>query len=155
MPAIIEKITNLKSNGTSNVLCKTSKTDLSWLYVPSSTVKAHRIIYTGNFSPVNNGNHRSLTCVVEFSGRYEKAFIVEELKKLPGDLQPIAFNYEENSYVVQDNTTRDCVRELRNALSKDNIYLLGRFAEWEYYNVDKCIESAMNVRKSLLRSLNN
>jgi len=149
----IDKIVNLKSNGTSNVLCKTDKTDLSWLYVPSAAVKANRIIYTGNFSPSNNGNHQSLTCVVEFSGRYEKDFITEEIKKLPGNLQPIAFNYEQNSYVIQDSTTRHYIRQLREALSKHNIFLLGRFAEWEYYNMDKCLESAMNVKEKVLNAI--
>jgi protoporphyrinogen oxidase len=153
--AKLEKVTKLKSNGTSNVLCKTNKTDLSWLYVPSPAVKAHRIIYTGNFSPSNNGNHRSLTCVVEFAGRYEKSCMVEEIQKLPGNLRPIAFNYEQNSYVVQDGTTRDHIKQLKDALSKDNMFLLGRFAEWEYYNMDKCIESAMNVREKILTTLNN
>jgi len=30
-----------------------------------------------------------------------------------------------------------------------NIHLLGRFAEWEYYNMDKCIESAMELSSQL------
>lgn len=149
----IKKIVNLKSNGTSNVLCKTDKMELTWLYLPSASVKVNRIIYTGNFSPSNNGHHQSLTCVVEFSGKYEKNVIIEEIKKLPGHLQPIAFNYEKDAYVIQDNTTRDHIRELREALAKHHIYLLGRFAEWEYYNMDKCIESAMNIQEEVLNAL--
>ena len=28
-----------------------------------------------------------------------------------------------------------------------HIYLLGRFAEWEYFNMDKCVEQAMSLKK--------
>ncbi len=55
---------NLHSNGTHNVLCYTDDTDLSWLYIPEKSLKAHRIIYTGNFSPANNASDGRKTCVV-------------------------------------------------------------------------------------------
>ena len=48
------KVAVLPSNGTSNVLCETDPNDLSWLYLPELKYKAHRIIYTGNFSSTNN-----------------------------------------------------------------------------------------------------
>jgi UDP-galactopyranose mutase len=30
-------------------------------------------------------------------------------------------------------------------LGPHSIYLCGRFAEWEYYNMDKAIEAAINL----------
>jgi len=38
---------------------------------------------------------------------------------------------------------------LKNDLEKYNIFLLGRFAEWGYYNMDKCIENAMALASKI------
>ncbi|MBW8332452.1 MAG: NAD(P)-binding protein [Prolixibacteraceae bacterium] len=141
------KVADLPSNGTSNVFCETDTNDLSWLYLPESTYKAHRIIYTGNFSSTNSEGSKRTTCVVEFSGKQEQSEMLEELKLLPGNLTALAFNYEPNSYIIQNETTRADILNLKTLLKPYNIYLLGRFAEWEYYNMDKCIEAAMALTK--------
>jgi len=145
----LDSLKTLRSNGTSNLLCETDENDYSWLYIPEESIKAHRIIYTGNFSPANNGNHTRKTCVVEFSGKTEYKDMLEEIKKLPGNLSPLAYNYEANSYVIQSKDTREIISNAQKALNKENIYLLGRFAEWEYYNMDKCIESAMRLAEQI------
>ncbi len=137
------------SNGTSNVLCETDANDISWLYLPEDKYKAHRIIYTGNFSDTNNEGSDRKTCVVEFSGKQEREAMIKELESLPGNLKPLAFNYEPNSYIIQDKETRTKVKNLKSHLARYNIYLLGRFAEWEYYNMDKCIEAAMDLSNQL------
>ena len=64
----INYLENLRSNGTSNLFCETDDNTISWLYIPSPSIKAHRIIYTGNFSNTNNRGVARKTCVVEFSG---------------------------------------------------------------------------------------
>ena len=144
-------VTNLVSNGTSNVLCETDDNDISWLYLPEDKFKAHRIIYTGNFSSTNNEGTSRKTCVVEFSGYQEKQLMEDNLTLLPGNLKPIAYNYEPNSYIIQGKDTRQKISTLKKALEKYHIYLLGRFAEWEYYNMDKCIEGAMELNKKLAK----
>ena len=141
----LKKVADLSSNGTSNVFCQTDPTDLSWLYIPESKYKAHRIIYTGNFSATNNEGSNRTTCVVEFSGKQDQSKMLEELKILPGNLKALAFNYEPNSYIIQNETTREDILHLKSLLKQYNTYLLGRFAEWEYYNMDKCIEAAIEL----------
>ena len=143
--AALESVTSFASNGTSNVLCETDSNDISWLYLPEAKYKAHRIIYTGNFSESNNSVGRRKTCVVEFSGRQPEADMIKELASLPGNLVPIAFNYEPNSYIIHDSSTAKKIAALKLILRKYNIFLLGRFAEWEYYNMDKCVEKAMEL----------
>lgn len=138
------EVSDLPSAGTSNVLCTTDESDLSWLYLPDAIHRGHRIVYTGNFSPVNNSGPRK-TCLVEFSGRVEEAVIREELKKLPGNLEPIAFNYEPDSYVIQQHDTRQKITALKSQLSAMDFHLVGRFAEWEYHNMDLAMISAMQV----------
>lgn len=144
----LHAVKELVSNGTSNVLCETDDTDLSWLYLPEEKFAAHRIIYTGNFSATNNGGNRK-TCVVEFSGKQNEEDMRKELALLPGNLEAVAFNYEPDSYIIQHNDTQEKITNLKKQLERYNIYLLGRFAEWEYYNMDKCIESAMALTDRL------
>jgi len=139
-----EEVTTLRANGTSNMLCHTDDTDLSWLYLPGNNTRAHRIIYTGNFSPSNNAGARK-TCVVEFSGKVPEVEMEQELASLPGNLTKIAINYEPCSYVVQDAHTRSKIRSLKAKLSPYKFYLSGRFAEWEYYNMDAAMESVFKV----------
>lgn len=145
----LNAVKDLPSNGTSNVLCETDDNDISWLYLPDKGYKAHRIIYTGNFSDTNNEGTTRKTCVVEFSGKQDTSVMLEELERLPGNLKALAFNYEPNSYIIQQKSTRDKIAQLKLLLAKYNIYLLGRFAEWEYNNMDKCIESAMALNEAL------
>lgn len=138
-------VRSLISNGTSNVLCYVDDSDLSWLYLPESKTASHRIIYTGNFSPNNNNENNRKTCTVEFSGILSDKEMIKELAKLPGNLEPIAFNKEPNSYVIQQQDTRTLICNLKESLEPEHFYLLGRFAEWEYYNMDKAIEAAMDL----------
>jgi protoporphyrinogen oxidase len=147
------EIRNLRSNGTSSVLCSCDVSDLSWLYIPESNFKAHRIIYTGNFSASNNSDslissNRS-SCTVEFSGICTHDEMVKELKLLPGNLMPLDYNNEPNSYVIQDNETRSIIQAYKEYLKPLGIHLLGRFAEWEYYNMDKAMEAAFILKNDI------
>ena len=147
--SLISSLEKLQSNGTSNMLCETDPTDISWLYIPSPQLRAHRIIYTGNFSQNNNKAGGRISCTVEFSGKTSEAEMLEEINKLPGNLKPIAWNYEPNSYVIQSKDTRKTISDLKAILKPYRFHLLGRFAEWEYYNMDKCIEAAMKLADQL------
>ncbi|WP_187261489.1 protoporphyrinogen/coproporphyrinogen oxidase [Pontibacter beigongshangensis] len=142
-------VTMLKSNGTSNLFCECDENELSWLYIPENFTSAHRIIYTGNFSPDNNQGSSRKTCVVEFSGKVSFEEMQLEIKKLPGNLTPLHHNYEPNSYVIQEKDTRHKIARLKMQLEKHQIYLTGRFAEWEYYNMDKALEASLNLARHI------
>lgn len=142
---LTKALENFPSNGTSNLFCECDPGDISWLYLPDSEIKAHRIIYTGRFAESNNRGSKRETCVVEFSGNYSWDEMVAEAKKLPGNLNPLASNQEPNSYILHDHVTSGWVQDAKKTLEDQGIYLLGRFAEWEYYNMDKAIESAMKL----------
>ncbi len=142
---LTKNVEGLRSNGTSNLFCQTDDTDLSWLYLPDKNTNAHRIIYTGNFSKNNNPSKGRKTCSVEFSGNVTFEQMEREINKLPGNLEILDMNYEPNSYVIQNKGDREKIAALKNNLEPINFYLVGRFAEWEYYNMDKAIESAMKT----------
>lgn len=142
MAPYAQAVAHLPSTGTSNVLCSTEATDLSWLYLPEAQTAAHRIIYTGNFSPSNSPEGPRSSCTVEFSGHVARQEAFRQVAQLPGQLVPIDYHYQESSYVVQRSDTRPLIAALKRALEPFGIFLVGRFAEWEYYNMDKCIEAA-------------
>ena len=142
---ILSELATLMSHGTSNLLCECDPTNLSWLYLPDRTIMAHRIIYTGSFSELNNRSSGRSSCVVEFSGYVSHETMCKEIISLPGNLCPLASNYQKVSYVIHDATTGPKVDNAIRALNSVNIFPLGRFAEWQYYNMDKAIASAMNL----------
>jgi len=138
----------LRTRGITNVFCHCDPTTVSWLYLPDPAFRANRIIYTGAFSPANNRDGR-MTCVVAFAHGEPEATITADLAALPGNLERIATNHVRDAYVIQENDTRDTVARLQSALETRGLHLLGRFAEWEYYNMDKCMEAALRVVASL------
>lgn len=147
--ASLKLISSLRSNGTSNLFCEMDDTDISWLYLPGSSTRAHRIIYTGNFSPNNNPPNGRKTCTVEFSGEVSREEMEKEIRGLPGNLKALDMNFEPNSYVIQTSGVREQIDHIRSKLRQYKIFPVGRFAEWEYHNMDKAIESAMNCVESL------
>jgi len=141
-------VEDLASNSTSSTLCSSGKLPYSWLYVPSGDFNFHRIIHTGGFSPSNNGDlnpEAASSCVVEFSGQFSPEQMREEIARAGIGLEPIAFNYAPNSYVVHRQDTPQVVAEARRLLAGHGIHLLGRFAEWQYYNMDNAIDAAMRL----------
>jgi protoporphyrinogen oxidase len=65
----------------------------------------------------------------------------------------IDYNVSDYAYVIYDNNYHKSVSKIKNYLSHEGLYSIGRFGEWEYYNMDICIESAMKL--SNLISCNN
>jgi protoporphyrinogen oxidase len=143
-----QAVEDLPSNSTSSTLCRSGKLPYSWLYVPSGDFNFHRIIHTGGFAPSNNGQldpSTSSSCVVEFSGEFSPEQMREEIARAGIGLEPIAHNYAANSYVVHRPDTPAVVEEARRLLASHRIHLLGRFAEWQYYNMDNAIDAAMRL----------
>lgn len=145
----LEDLKGLQSHGTSNMLCECDSTELSWLYLPDRQLRAHRIIYTGNFAKSNNGSLTRRSCVVEFSGLLSEEEMRAELPKLPGNLRFLASNQHANSYVIHNKNSRSVIEKARQRLKRHGVFLLGRFGEWEYYNMDKAIEAAMQLATEL------
>ncbi|MEI8054285.1 MAG: hypothetical protein WCH52_11155 [Bacteroidota bacterium] len=151
------ELKSLDSNGTTTMLCECEKTDYSWVYLPGLDTKIHRIIMTGNFSPNNSAPDLSsnrTTCTVEYSGYLSELNMRSEIKKLPFDMKPVAYNYCQNSYIIHDSKTISLIRKTTRTLARHGIFCCGRFAEWEYYNMDAAISSAFRIASNLKSYLN-
>jgi protoporphyrinogen oxidase len=144
----VENFDDLAFNGTSNLLCECDENDYSWIYLPELDTRFHRIIMTGNFSPNNNSTSLAknrTTCTVEVSGFCDRVDMENSISKLPFNLKPIAYNYCEKSYVIHNHRTEAIVSRITSKLASKGIYCCGRFAEWQYYNMDTAISSAMRL----------
>lgn len=144
----IKGILSLEAHGTTTVLCEIDDNPYSWIYMPSPIHQAHRIICTGNFAFSNRSNGK-MSATIEFTDYISKADILDNLQRIPYHPQYLAHNYCEYTYPIQAPETREFINTIKSDLEKNDIYLLGRFAEWEYYNMDVAMGAALDLNKKL------
>ncbi len=142
-------IDKLEYHGTTSVFCEIDKNPFSWIYLPSEDYEAHRIICTGNFSSTNNVNADILTGTIEFTDRVTEDIIKKNLAKMPLHPHYICHKYNEYTYPIQSNNTRMIIKDLKFELAKYKLLLTGRFADWEYYNMDAAIGAAMDLCENI------
>ncbi|MCQ2974665.1 MAG: NAD(P)-binding protein [Bacteroidales bacterium] len=128
-------INNLEYHGTTTVFCEIDKNSYSWIYLPSTNYQSHRIICTGNFSPENN-NTKQLTATIEFTDQISEEEILQNLSKMPLHPRYLTHEYHKYTYPIQNNDTREKIKEIKEELSQQQFYMSGRFVDWEYYNMD-------------------
>ena len=141
-PFIQKQIDALLYHGTTTVFCEIEKNLYSWMYLPSSEYDSHRIICTGNFSETNNA-HGKMTGTVEFTDKVSLSVIKDHLQRMPFSPRYITHKYNTYTYPIQTSDTRKMVDNLKEMMRKNNFYFTGRFADWEYYNMDTAIKAAM------------
>jgi protoporphyrinogen oxidase len=141
-----KEIELLEYHGTTSVFCEIAPNPYSWVYLPNNAYEAHRIICTGNFSRNNNFNGK-MTGTVEFTDYYSEEMINNNLKKMPLSPRYIDSHFNEYSYPIQNHDTRVMIRHLKEKLASKNLFITGRFADWEYYNMDMAIYAAMKLVK--------
>lgn len=145
-----EKIEALESHGTTAVFCEIDQNPYSWMYMPSRKHEAHRIICTGNFSSSNNADGK-MTGTIEFTDYISKEDIIDNLSRIPYHPSYLAHHYEPYTYPIQKDDTRSMITSLKAHLEPSGFYLLGRFAEWEYYNMDVAIGAALDLYNQKLQ----
>ena len=84
-----------------------------------------------------------MTFTVEFTDYVEDDSIRRQLKSMPFNPSILCSCYNKYTYPIQHVNTRPMIKALKISLAKHKIRLVGRFAEWEYFNMDAAIESAI------------
>lgn len=147
----VADIDRLEYHGTTSVFCEIDKNPYSWIYQPSRCHESHRIICTGNFAESNNYNlaDNRITATIEFTDFIDKNEICDNLKRIP--LNPVYLDHQYNKYTypIQDVNTRSMIKGLKEYLSQFDFYFTGRFADWEYYNMDIAMGASMDLCKSI------
>ena len=145
-------VAQLEYHGTTSVFCEIDANPYSWIYQPSKMHESHRIICTGNFSKNNNGaqvKEGRITATIEFTDEISREEIIENISKMPLNPKYIDHKYNKYTYPIQDNKTRLMIADLKSILSQYNFFFTGRFADWEYYNMDVAMGAAMDLCKSI------
>ena len=143
------QIDALEYHGTTSVFCKIDNNPYSWIYLPSEEYEAHRIICTGNFAASNNADENAMTGTVEFTDEVAEDEIRKNLDKMPLRPQYITHQYNQYTYPIQDAYTRQMIIELKKELAPYQFFFTGRFADWEYYNMDVAIDAAMKTCETI------
>jgi protoporphyrinogen oxidase len=152
LEAYIPKVNDLEYHGTTAVFCEIDKNPYSWIYQPSRKHESHRIICTGNFAKSNNDDslpNDRITATVEFTDEISKEDILSNLAKLPLNPKYVEHKYNKYTYPIQNANTREMIKSLKSSLSKFEFYFTGRFADWEYYNMDVAVGAAMDLCKNI------
>jgi protoporphyrinogen oxidase len=138
----------LEYHGTTAVFCEIDKNPYSWIYQPSRKHESHRIICTGNFAASNNDATipiGRITATIEFTDEINKEAIIDNLCRIPLNPKYLDHKYNKYTYPIQDSNTREMIQKLKTDLAPTGFYFTGRFAEWEYYNMDVAIGAAMDL----------
>lgn len=146
--AFAAEVDALAYHGTTAVFCEIDANPYSWIYLPSDRYACHRIICTGNFALSNNAPmlpDGRITATVEFTDAITKVDILDNLAKMPYNPAYITHRYNQYTYPIQTASTRQMIQNLKQELSSRAFYFTGRFADWEYYNMDVAMAAAMNV----------
>lgn len=141
-------VERLDYHGTTSVFCEIDKNPYSWIYLPDKKYEAHRIICTGNFSVSNNNSSlpdNRITGTVEFTDEISVKEIVANIEKMPLHPRYITHKYNKYTYPIQDASTRELIQKIKEELAPMGFFFTGRFADWEYYNMDVAIKAAMKT----------
>lgn len=150
--AYAQPIEELQYHGTTAVFCEIDANPYSWIYLPDNQYEAHRIICTGNFSATNNGAlaPNRITATIEFTDAISEEAILENLKRIPLHPKYLTHKYNQYTYPIQQKNTREMIAALKMKLAENGFYMTGRFADWEYYNMDAAMAAAMKTKEKML-----
>lgn len=141
-------IDKLAYHGTTAVFCEIDANPYSWIYQPSRCHLSHRIICTGNFASANNDTATQegrITATIEFTDAISMEDILDNLKRIPFHPKYLDHQYNKFTYPIQDTNTRTVIKNLKADLAPMGFFFTGRFADWEYYNMDVAIGAAMDT----------
>jgi len=131
---------DLKYNKVTTMLWETQYTDCTWTYLPDSDSIFHRYIHIGNFfTPKKNYTITEAVGIRSFDDMVENGLKDSFL------IKPIDYHVSDHAYVVFDDISKKNKNKILEYSNSIGIHSLGRFAEWEYYNMDICILQALKL----------
>lgn len=137
---VLEHADKLKFNKVTTMFWSTNGTERTWSYNPTPHGLYHRQIHIGNFfSPKRN------VSITEAVGERSYEEMVSAGRDDPFLVEPLDYHVSEHAYVVFDANSSHSKQVVLSYLRSRGVYTLGRFGEWEYYNMDICIKQAMNL----------
>jgi len=137
---IEQAISKLRYNKITTMIWKSKPTADTWTYIPGNESLFHRMIHVGNF--IKSEQNYSITEAVGVVSYDDMVASGQQIDML---VEPMDYNVSERAYVVFDKNVTASKDEIFKFFNKKNVHLLGRFGEWEYYNMDICIKKGMDL----------
>jgi protoporphyrinogen oxidase len=147
-------------------VARTNVTDKHWIYYPEDSV-FHRIFVQGNASPhCNPEGGFGLTCEITYAPSKPLPCDGDALiERCIADCIKVGLLREDDviiarnqvdmpyAYVVYDHVRKRSVETIRDWLSQHDIFLSGRYSEWEYYNSDHAFLAGKKIADAVTASL--
>ena len=137
--------------------------DFSWLYIADGDCLAHRVAFPSNYSKsvapegksaviaeITYNNRDSIDRLSD--GKIITRTIEELHKKKIIDKDTVCFTRAKRikyAYVISDLNYEHNIELIKRFLTHRGIYLVGRFAEFEYLNMDACMRNAFDFAKAV------
>lgn len=86
-----------------------------------------------------------ITGTVEFTDEISVKDIVSNLERMPLHPRYITHKYNKYTYPIRNAKTRELIQKIKAELAPKGFFFTGRFADWEYYNMDVSIKAAMKT----------
>lgn len=143
--SVLDAASKLKYNKVTNVLWESQPTDKTWSYYPSPDTIFHRYIHIGSFfKPATNHT------ITESMGERTYQEMIDEGKKDPFLIKPLDYNVSDHAYVVFDENREESVNHIQQYLKYIGIHSIGRFGQWEYFNMDVCMKQSYDLYKQII-----
>jgi protoporphyrinogen oxidase len=141
---VLDNAQKLKYNKVTTMLWETAGTERTWTYIPDTGSLFHRYIHIGNFfSPPQNYT------IAEVVGEHSYDEMVKNGKKDPFLVRPLSYHVSDHAYVVFDEHYETATNAVKKYIDEIGLYTLGRFGEWQYYNMDVCIKSSLDMAAAI------
>ena len=136
----------LRYNKISNLFCKNELTDKTWTYIPSKKDSLfHRYIHIGAYLKPTLPYS-----MLEVVGEHSREKMEQSAQNDLFIKEVIDHNISDYAYVVFDENYNQSTQLIKDYLKGINLHTLGRFGEWQYYNMDICIKKAIDLSKEIL-----
>ncbi len=137
--------------------------DYTAIYVPNPEVRFHRLSFPAMFSPHNAPPGQSIIQAEittnpgdgthELTDEALLADVIDDLQNMdlarPSEVCYARVLRTKYGYVVQNDDCRRNLKQAKTYFERIGIPLCGRVAEFEYINMDACIERARSVAERL------
>ena len=112
--------------------------DAHWMYIPDPSVDQHREFYIHNFAPYSKPNG-------VMTDINHKRWLDNNKKWKAGT--PLYEHVNIYSYPLPTKVYKQAITEILQYCKDYNLYGLGRWGAWRYFNTDQCIKQAMDFLK--------
>jgi protoporphyrinogen oxidase len=109
--------------------------DNHWMYIPDPDIEQHREFYIKNIAP--HSKEGGVMTDINY-----KRWLKNDKKWKAGI--PLAEHVNVWSYPLPTTVYKESIRKILDFTKQYNLYGLGRWGQWQYFNTDQCIKQALD-----------